>query len=277
MVTQTSSTKVPLVGFYLHSEPFPNIPKFEHVAFCWHHKALSPGKPQHVILARPGGIAPFPTIRPKDLGRLIYRQWDPLNHRDLYTIDCQGSCIITFFDYTSLCWRRVRRDFPRGPAGSIVAFPVETFAERVVTYMDSAETNPGTMILPGNLAGEKEVREAAMILLAIKHSAEEKSGAPACGLEASGSSSKTEDKQPDPQHFERIDEDVYEAAKILLAMKHSSGGLSAAPACAPEPSDSSSKANEKQLDLYPKGLADDEEKENRALTVCCYQHNLSSE
>ncbi len=124
-MTQTSSTRRTMVGFYLHSEPFPNIPKFEHVAFCWHHKALSPGKPQHVILARPGGIAPFPTIRPKDLGRLIYRRWDPLNHRDLYTIDCQGLSTITYFDYTSLCWRRVRRDFPRGPAGSIVAFPVE--------------------------------------------------------------------------------------------------------------------------------------------------------
>lgn len=51
--------------------------------------------------------------------------------------------------------------------------------------MDSAETNPGEMILPGNLAGDKEVREAALILLVIKHSTEGKSGAPACGPEAS--------------------------------------------------------------------------------------------
>lgn len=114
-----------MVGFCLQPEPFPDVPTIEHVAFCWHQKALSPGKPQYVILARPGGIAPFPTIQPGDLGRLIYRRWDSLNHRDLHTIDCQGVSTITYFDYTSLCWRRVRRGFPRGPAGSIVAFPVE--------------------------------------------------------------------------------------------------------------------------------------------------------
>ena len=51
--------------------------------------------------------------------------------------------------------------------------------------MDSAETNPGEMILPGNLAGDEKVREAALILLAMKHSTVEKSGAPACGPEAS--------------------------------------------------------------------------------------------
>ncbi len=51
--------------------------------------------------------------------------------------------------------------------------------------MDSAETKPDKMILPGNPAGDKEDREAALILLAMKHSTEEKSGAPACGPEAS--------------------------------------------------------------------------------------------
>ncbi|KAL8879722.1 MAG: hypothetical protein Q9198_002722 [Flavoplaca austrocitrina] len=202
-----------MVGFYLHSEPFPNIPKFEHVAFCWHHKALSPGKPQHVILARPEGVAPFPTNRPQDLGSLIYRRWDSSNHRDLHTIDCQGSCTITYFDYTSLCWRRVRRDFPRGPAGSIVAFPVEA------------------------------------------------------------SSSKADDKQLGLQHSERVDEDVYEAAKILLAMKHSTRGLSGAPACVPGPSESYSEVNEKQLDFDPNGLTDEEEKEDWALTVSEQEHN----
>ena len=125
MMTQTSGTGSTMVCFYLQPQPFPDMPTVNHVAFCWHHKVLSPGKPQYVILARPGGIAPFPTIRPKDLGHLIYRRWDPLNHRDLHTIDCQGVRTITYFDYTSLCWRRVRRNFPGGPAGSIVAFPVE--------------------------------------------------------------------------------------------------------------------------------------------------------
>lgn len=51
--------------------------------------------------------------------------------------------------------------------------------------MAPAETKPGEMILPGRLAGDKEIREAALILLAIKHSTEGKSGVPGCDLEAS--------------------------------------------------------------------------------------------
>ncbi|KAL8977391.1 MAG: hypothetical protein Q9205_006795 [Flavoplaca limonia] len=287
-MTQTSSTGSTLVCFYLQPQPFPNVPTIEHVAFCWHHKFLSPGNPQYVILARPGGITPFPTIRPPDLGSLIYHWWDSTHHCDLYTIDCQGSSSVTYFDYTALCWRRLRRDFPRGPAGSIVAFPVETFATRIVTFIDSAKTKPGKMILPGNLAGDKEVREAALILLAMKHSTEGKSGAPACGTEASvgatvvqqlgatidtdslinyGSSSKADDKQSGLQHSERVDEEVYEAVKIFTRNEALDGRIGWRTC------ESSSEENEKQLDFNPNGLADEEEKENRAFIVPEQEHN----